>query len=388
MDFVDRSFIARAASRLERFRERGDDYNFRCPFCGDSKKSEDKARAWLLWNSQERRYRYSCYNCSIPGVGLKELLLKLSPPLHEEYVAAKFKSARTRSLEDDRDTRAAVTAKPVFAKKTGERLPSPVDTPVDSNSPAVVASRRPFTQFPGVVSVWESEWALEYLASRRIPIQALDDMYVADPLTELSGRIEAYAHLKFQRMKGIVFPYYGPDGSVAYMQTRTTSEDLRYMTFEVGGGGKLWGRHHIKTDKRAFMFEGVLDAVMIENGLASGGVDLIRAAKIVRDEYPDTPLALVYDSDWHTNEQVYWQVARAVDSGFDVVFANGPGKDVNEMVKTGGWSCEQVQAMLDGNIKSGLSAKLAIAEVKKPWSRRKLEREAVKKGFPELKRRM
>ena len=375
MDFVDRDYVGRLAARLDRFRERGADFNFRCPFCGDSAKSEDKARGWVRWSEKDRRYSYSCYNCSCHK-SIGELIARVDPSLNTAYTADKFKGRAGRDISEDRSIRAALTAKPVFGREDG----AGVDPDPSPSSP-------PFPRFPGVRPVWEAEWALEYLASRHIPFKALADMYVAEPLTEVSGRLPAYEHLKFHRMKGIVFPYYGADGSIAYLQDRTTSADLRYMSLEVGGGGKLWGRHRINPEARAFMFEGVLDAVMTPNGLASGGVDLIRAAKIVREEYPSTPLALVYDSDWHSNEQVYWQVKRAIEEGFDVVFANGPGKDVNAMVMEGGWSVEDVNEMLHDSIKSGLAARLAFASAKKPWGRKKLAAVAPN-AFREFKPRL
>lgn len=367
MDFVDRDYLGRLAPRLERFRERGTDYNFRCPFCGDSARSEEKARGWVRWSERDRRYSYSCYNCSCSH-SIAALIARVDPSLSTAYTAARFKSKSSRDISEDRSIRAALTAKPVFARHDSVLAEA---IPVASEALSGRTTTPRFRPFPGLKPVWGSEWALEYLASRHIPVQALDEMFVADPLTEVSGRIPAYEHLRFHKMKGIVFPYYGSDGSIAYLQARTTSADLRYMTFEVGGGGKLWGRHRIKRGERAFMFEGVLDAVMTPNGLASGGVDLIRAAKIVKEEYPDTPVALVYDSDWHSNEQVYWQVKRAIEEGFDVVFANGPGKDVNAMVMAG-WTVEAVNDMLHSNIKTGLSARLAFAEAKKPWGRKKL----------------
>ena len=45
----------------------GDKWNFRCPICGDSKKSSTKKRAWW-YNSTASFY---CFNCSTGLSGIK-----------------------------------------------------------------------------------------------------------------------------------------------------------------------------------------------------------------------------------------------------------------------------------------------------------------------------
>lgn len=365
MDVVDRSFISQIEGSLERFRERGDDYNFRCPCCGDSKKSDTKARGWLRWKAEERAYRYSCYNCG-ESLTLLGLIKAVRPSLADAYTAAKFKEAgRSGGLEENRAARRALTAKPVFAPSTA---PAPITEP----PPPVVAPKGPpFPRFPDVKRIEEVDWALEYVASRHVPFEELAHIFVVDDIRDVAARIEAYKDTKFRRLSGILFPYYGVNGGLEYLQARTHDPNLRYITFEVSGGGKLWGRHRIKDSGRIFLFEGAFDAVCVRNAAASGGVDLIRAAHLLRDEYPNAETCLVYDKDWKVNAEVYDQVIRAVDLGFTVVFPDGPQKDVNDLIVKSAWTPEQVEAMLNSRALSGLRAKLEIAKVRKPLRERK-----------------
>jgi hypothetical protein len=115
------------------------------------------------------------------------------------------------------------------------------------------------------------------------------------------------------------------------------------------------------------MFEGAMDAVCVKNAVASGGVDLIRAAHLVKAEYPTATLSLCYDSDFSVNPEVYGQVVRAVKLGFGITIAKGPGKDINEMMTGGGWNSEQIEAMLRERTYFGLRAKLEISQTRKPW---------------------
>lgn len=362
MDFVDRSFIAQIEPNLTRLRERGDDYNFRCPFCGDSRKSETLTRGWLTWDKEGRSYGFHCYNCS-RRASLLELIRHVRPSLADNYVAEKFKTSRSRRPEDDRGIRKAITAKPVFARRDDEEAVEVVEVPAATPPPPLM----PLSRFPDITSIFADEWALEYAASRQVPFAELNHVFAVADIRDVASRIEAYKETRFRKTRGILFPYYNPDGGLGYLQARTQLESLRYVTFEVQGGGKLWGRHRITPGSHIYLFEGVLDAICIPGATASGGVDLIRAARLLAEEYPDNTCSLVYDGDWTTNRQVYDQVVRAMAAGFKVTLTRGPGKDVNEMLVKGGWSVEQTVEMLASCTYDRLRAKLVISKVKKPW---------------------
>lgn len=362
MDFVDRSFISQIEPSLQRLRERGDDYNFRCPFCGDSRKTETKTRGWLTWDKDARSYGFHCYNCS-KSCGLLDLIRHVKPSIADNYVAEKFKTGRSRRPEDDRGLRKVITAKPVFTPRDDDD--GVVEVPVVVEAPR--PPKMPLSRFPEVTSVYEDEWALEYAASRLVPFEELAHVFACDDIRDVAYKIEAYKETRFRKSKGILFPYYNPDGGLGYLQARTQLESLRYVTFEVQGGAKLWGRHRVKAGLHIYLFEGVLDAICIPGAVASGGVDLIRAANLLKEEYPDNTFSLVYDGDWTTNRQVYDQVVRASTAGFKVTLTTGPGKDVNEMLVKGGWSVERTVAMLAQCTYDGLRAKLMISKTRKPW---------------------
>jgi len=46
--YIDLNYISKIQPRLQQFKKKRDYlFNFRCPVCGDSKKSKTKARAYL-----------------------------------------------------------------------------------------------------------------------------------------------------------------------------------------------------------------------------------------------------------------------------------------------------------------------------------------------------
>lgn len=75
----------------------GDKYNFRCPICGDSKKSATKRRGW--WYMQSCSFH--CFNCGANLSGIK-FLEHLSgndyAQLKDEYLRLYLKSGLSTSL--------------------------------------------------------------------------------------------------------------------------------------------------------------------------------------------------------------------------------------------------------------------------------------------------
>ena len=81
---IDRNYIMMVSPLLEKFKRVRDDlYNFRCPYCGDSKKFQNKARGFLYRKKSE--YFYRCHNCDV-GTNLTNFIKFVSADLYKEYV--------------------------------------------------------------------------------------------------------------------------------------------------------------------------------------------------------------------------------------------------------------------------------------------------------------
>jgi transcription elongation factor Elf1 len=61
---IDIELMRRLAPQLEQFKEKGNHlFNFRCPYCGDSKKSKVKARGFVFQKKND--FFFKCHNCSV-----------------------------------------------------------------------------------------------------------------------------------------------------------------------------------------------------------------------------------------------------------------------------------------------------------------------------------
>lgn len=358
MDLVDREFVAKLVPYLLRVRERGADYNFRCPYCGDSSKSETKTRGWLIQNS-DATYSFTCYNCNHPDPSMSGLIAKVRPAILAEYKAAKFK-LHSKNVEDRRDIKKILTEKPVFQKPEAVTVEAEVQD----------LKFREFTRFSEVRPCIEHDWALEYIATRRIPYEDLINIYAVEDYRHITDTIGTYKNSKFRGGRAIVFPYYSRDMALEYLQIRTV-QDKVYMTFEVQGGGKVWGRHRVNPASTIYLFEGAFDGICVRNGMASGGADLLRAMAILDEEYPETRKVMCFDVDYKRNRDVYDQVARSIAKGYNVTLMSGVTyKDANDMLSKGGMSGDEIINAIEASTYSGLKAKLELSKVKRPWKSR------------------
>ena len=93
-NYVDLKFINILSSRLDIFKKKGDYlFNFRCPYCGDSKKDKTKARGYLYRVKNDMFFK--CHNCS-KGTNLANLIKEVDSKLHKEYILEKFKKVQRK----------------------------------------------------------------------------------------------------------------------------------------------------------------------------------------------------------------------------------------------------------------------------------------------------
>ena len=84
------------SARLEKFKRTKDNlYNFRCPFCGDSKKNKNKTRGYLFQKKGD--FIFKCHNCG-ESKSFSIFLKEIDPTLHSQYTVEKYKVGLTGCL--------------------------------------------------------------------------------------------------------------------------------------------------------------------------------------------------------------------------------------------------------------------------------------------------
>lgn len=363
MSWVETKYINLIGHRLERFKQIGrDTWNFRCPYCGDSHKRKHRRRGYFYTEADVVWFK--CHNCGITKP-FGEFLRDNCPEQYKPYLFEIFGKPAPKDRSEETDNPAA------FKVDMAGRFGPKVD-------------RAAFLKdFPKMSSLGLDNPGVRYLASRRIPPEFLRDLYWVADGSVFSDILPDYADRRLPNHPAIGIPFWSKDGALMFFQLRYIGDnvgDLRYMTLEVSGGMKVWGLDRIDWTKPVDVLEGAFDAMFVENSIAVAGADIIEVAQYVKDQGAPG-VRLIWDADFSSNKDVRARLTKAVERGFPVVlFEKGSlsGKDINDAIKND-VSVDRVRDIVNARTFSGLDAKLALSQFRKPTENRKYNANSTKK---------
>ena len=267
----------------------GDKLNFRCPLCGDSRKSLSKKRGfYYLKNSS-----FFCFNCGVSMTGVK-LLQTLSG---KDYDDIKREYARQ------------------FAK-TGWRT-GPVFPNEDDGVDLMHIK-------PMLDPSWKkplSREAQAYLAGRMVDKAP----FLREDLFTYQGSKGEY----------ILIPWV-VNGVDAYYQLNDYKKigSLKYI-FPKNSHKLVYGLDNIDLSwPYVIVFEGVYDSLFVKNAVAVGTKSLSdRQERLIRERYPGHRICLSFDNDKPGLDSTAKTIERNEDVLFFKWFDSGTSeKDINEKV--------------------------------------------------------
>lgn len=356
MNHVDYKYLMIVSSRLERFKDTGAGvYNFRCPFCGDSKRNKHKARGYILTN--EKRVVFKCHNCG-KFVGFGDFIAELDAELFREYKLEKFRqSSSSRSP----------TATPP-ANLTSSRQVALV-----ANTRNVLRDCYPLDSVPS-----DLRCVREYAERRRIPDSFFNkELFAARSINEIAKYLPGYRDTSFPNFCVLVIPFLRRDGSFNFLQCRSLDSDCpsnhRFVTLDLGEDSpKLWGDFRANYLRPIYVLEGPIDAMFIENGVALAGATHTQALSFLRQRQSEDSasapsprnICFCYDNDYRDNPDILRQIHRRADEGHGVVLYDKRFvfKDINDAVKAG-WSVAEVNGYVRERTFFGLAAKLELSRL-------------------------
>ena len=323
MDFVDVRFINLISSRLPKFkRVKPDLYNFRCPICGDSEKTKNKARGYLYRIKTNTNYK--CHNCGI-SLSFNNFLKQVDPALHKEYTLEKFKEGHTGKNFVTKEPKFEFE-KPKFKKTLKIGLPK-----ASSNQDAK-----------------------KYLEDRKLDP---DKFYYTDKFKEwTNSKVHTFDDLTYDEPR-IIIPLIYEDKFVGYQGRSLGPSKVKYITVMLDDDApKIYGLDKVGRDAPVFVTEGPFDSTFIRNSIAMCGAD----ADV--DRWGISNPVYIYDNE-PRNREIVNRISKTIDRGYQVVIwpDHINVKDINDMVMSG----LDVQNLVESNIYSGLQAKLKFTNWKK-----------------------
>lgn len=349
MSWLEQKYVGLLASRLQQFERKDDNlWNFRCPLCGDSKKSKTKARGYI-YEGKTKALRYSCKNCHA-NISLRKLIETLDYELFKAYLRDTF-AERGQPLPT-----VPISQRPVDISKFHR---SKVDKYSLMSNPLVTK----------VSSLHPEHFCKKYVVERQIPNKWHAKIYFTDQFkkltnTKLPGKFKEPIERDEPRL---IIPFVDENQKLFGYQGRSFKggeDPFKYISiFFEDEHIRLFGIDEYKSNKRAYLFEGPIDAMFIENGLAMAGGSIDPRIKIIG--LNNTNVTVVYDNE-RRNKDIIRRMEDAIEQGYSICVwpDDVKQKDINDMIRAGMISLD-IQKIIDTNTYSGLQACFKITQWKR-----------------------
>jgi hypothetical protein len=287
--------------------------NFRCFYCGDSKKSKFKKRAWI-YRGDDNDVSFYCWNCRTTSRGWKLLSDLTGVPVKEvmKDILREYKDMSAKSLMDH-----VLKAEP--SVQTSAKI-----EPLPQLNDHVINLRKTW------VAITNNEDAVKFVMERMIHkapfIPENWDLYYD---TE-SGRI--------------VIPWYRQKKLVYYQMRKIRGNSNKKYLFPMKSeipNKDIYGLDYLDDDcPYIFYTEGVFDAIFVKNCIAVGGLVFTSYQERLLEPYLfNKQICLFPDNPWLDNASRDNIIQLASDRPNHLVYMwpkDCRYKDVNELaVETG-----------------------------------------------------
>lgn len=343
--FLEERYLMLLSHRLEKFLEKPNCWTFRCPICGDSKKSQSKRRGFIIRDVEKDRLFFTCKNC---GVSKKftSFLHDFDPDLYRDFRAELFRERGGR----------------LYAK------PMP-KIEVERPDFGVIEERKKF--LCGLDELPKNHPAVVYMLNRLVPEHMLCRVGYTEEVKKLVRCL--FGETKYtddncfpgdEHEPRLVFGLYTPDGKLVGFQARSIDPNcdkrFRFLTYNQDGGKGFFGVQHLDPTKRVYVVEGCTDSLFLPNCVAVCTSALGR--------YYNTHDDVVYVSDNEPrNAEIVKIVNGLINNNKSVALLPEcyTGMDINDLVLKGGMTPQEAKDLIDSCVVSGVSAKLKFSMWKK-----------------------
>jgi len=328
VSYLDTKYIQLVSPQLNKFVRKNDrTYNFRCPYCGDSKKYQNKARGYFFKIKND--FVFKCHNCGV-GRTFTNFLKDQSSMLYDQYVLERYKEGLTG--------KGTQTASPKF----------------DFKQPVFKTSN--VLDLTPVSELNKEHPARDYLERRKI--EELKLFYYCPKFKDWTNRQKKTFDTLRQDSARIIIPLRDKDGTMFGFQGRSLAPKakIRYITIMLDDSmPKVYGLDRVDPTKEVYVTEGPFDSHFIDNAIAMCGSDVNLSSYDYRFVY-------TYDNE-PRSRQIVDKIASTIRCGHKVVIfpKSIKEKDLNDMALAG----HNVQSLVESNTYSGLEAQLKLNEWKR-----------------------
>lgn len=286
MIFIDTKYLGLLSPQLDLFKKTNTNvWNFRCPFCGDSKSDKTKARGYIY--ARNGMLKYKCHNCDVPlgkGNSFHVFLRELDRALYKDYLFEKMRA----QIDENKGLDSPSDDVPELLLTSSKKLSDLLTT--DPAGPEFCATLKAgmvdegIPECPTLDTLPEDHKAVKYILDRGLPRDQLCHIgyvpgYKAYINTFLPERYKAV-----DDFEAIIFHLRTPGGLLTGIQGRNigdTCPKIRYMTTTISQKladdfGRLYGADRINIQYPVIVVEGPIDSLFLPNSIAVCGSDMGR----------------------------------------------------------------------------------------------------------------
>jgi hypothetical protein len=335
--WLELKYIQMMSPHLDRFKRVGNNYNMRCPVCGDSKKSKSKARGWIF--SSTSGLRFYCHNCTA-SMPFPQFLKFVNSTLYYDYVKDNF--GEQEKEKSDLQEFVDKMKKPEYVKTTNIKNLKKISQ-LDPSHPAKL-----------------------YVEKRQIPSNMHHKLFYAP---KFKSWVNSIIPEKFNEAgkdePRLIIPFLNENKELIGFQGRSFKKDdpLKYITIMLTDDPKIFGLDTLNKSERIYTFEGPIDAMFIENSIASAGGRL--DTNLETANLDKSKCVLVYDNEPRSPETIK-KIQKSIKLGYQVCIwpENLMQKDINDMILAGS-TAKDIKQMIDSNTYSGLTAEFMLTARKR-----------------------
>ena len=348
--YIDVKYVNLISPFLQQFKKKGDFlWNFRCPYCGDSKKNRTKARGFVFRKKNDLFYK--CHNCGV-GTTLGKLIEHVDLNTHKDYIMERYKKGC--------DT---ITPKPEFKFNAPvfNRNKSTKRNKLGRSSESIVK------QLKSISELHHEHPARKIVEQRRLPRSSYKDLFLCPEFYKFTNRLIPN---KFPSLDGdhprLLIPFRNEEGEIfAYQGRAFGNEQPKYLTIKLQDRDKIFGLDRVDKKEPIYVVEGPLDSLFLDNCIAVGGADFDRPLSIEGSLISNGELTVVFDNE-PRNKEICKLIEKTINSGKKVCLwpESMEHKDINDMI-LGGYTKEEIQEIIKENTFQTVSAKMQFATWRK-----------------------
>ena len=339
--YIDTKYVNLISPYLQQFKKKGDFlWNFRCPYCGDSKKNRTKARGFVFRKKNDLFYK--CHNCGV-GATLGKLIEYLDLNTYKDYIMERYKTGS--------DT---ITPKPEFKFNAPvfNKNKSSKGKKLEPSSESIVKELKSISELP------HEHPARKIVEQRKLPKDSYKDLFLCPEFYKFTNKLIPN---KFPSLDGdhprLLIPFRNEEGEIfAYQGRAFGNEQPKYLTIKLQDRDKIFGLDRVNKKEEVYVVEGPLDSLFLDNCIAVAGADMPSL---------NCDFTVVFDNE-PRNKEICKLIKKTIKSGVKICLwpDTMKYKDINDMI-LGGYTKEEVQKIIKNNTYQSASAAVRFATWRK-----------------------